>query len=371
MVHFERCHFLIDTSVPVRKVATRMQEMFQKRLEKALFRYPGSGIPKSCTVEYRIDPLTGRSSVICENLLQKISILYGETDAGFIKLLVEETRPNCIFCPPGVFESTPLYTTDLCPNGRLQNATSVLFPNLFPTAALHAVLTWPDYHFLTPGQFDTTLLADAFSLTETFAGSVNTVLPEVNFLSVNCNYMPPAGGSIIHPHLQIIGSLEPPHRLAEIILAVEKWHAACRENFWDRLCAEEQSIGERWIGTTGPWTWIAPWSPMGANEIMGIHRSASTVFDLAAGDWSYLAEGLHRVLYHYENLSYSSFNFCLAGGCRNGGNAQRCVIRIISRQNVRPNYRNDEYFLQKFHGIELIVQAPETLAADLRKRFER
>lgn len=369
MVQFKSRHCYFDMSIHVRKVMTHMQEMFRKRLETAVFRLPGSGTPKRCTVEYRIDPLTGRTSVICESLLQKISILYGETDAGFIRSLVEESRHNCIFCPPAVFESTPLYTPDLCPNGRLQNGKSVLFPNLFPTAALHAVLTWPDYHFLSPGQFDTILLADAFSVTENFTHSVSTVLPEVNFLSVNCNYMPPAGGSIIHPHLQIIGSLEPPYRLAENILAVEKWHAACHENFWDRLCAEEQTIGERLIGSTGPWMWMAPWSPMGANEIMGIHQSASTVFDLATGDWSYLADGLLRVLSHYENLSYSSFNFCLAGGCRSGGDAQRCVIRIISRQNVRPNYRNDEYFLQKFHGIELIVQAPETLAADLRKRF--
>ena len=343
-----------------------MHEIFQRRLETATFQYPGKSERTGCTVEYRIDPLTGRTSVICEDLLQKMSILYGETDKDFVRSLAEESRPKCVFCPPAVFGSTPLYPRSLCPDGRLQNDTAILFPNLFPTAAIHAVLSWPDHHFLTPAQFSTKLLADAFSLTETFVGSITSSLPDIRFISLNCNYMPPAGGSIIHPHFQIIGSGEPPHRLAETISAAEKWHASHKKNFWQTLVEAERNLSDRWIMSTGPWSWIAPWSPMGANEIIGIHASASSVFDLHGDDWPYLADGLQHVLGYYGSQDYSSFNFCLAGGARNSNDSQRCVIRIISRQNVRPNYRNDEYFLQKFHGIELIVQAPETLAAEIR-----
>lgn len=348
-----------------------MHEIFQRRVETAMFQYPGKNELKGCTVEYRIDPLTGRTSVICEDLLQKMSILYGETDADFVRSIADQSRSKCVFCPPVVFQSTPLYPRSLCPEGRLQNDTAILFPNLFPTAAIHAVLSWPNHHFLTPGQFSPKLLVDAFLLTEMFVGSIKSSLPDIRFISLNCNYMPPAGGSIIHPHFQIIGSGEPPHRLAETILAAEKWHFTNHDNFWEALVEAERNLGDRWIGSTGPWSWIAPWSPMGANEIMGIHESASSVFDLHSDDWSPLAAGLQHVLGYYGSQGYSSFNFCLAGSTRDSNDSHRCVIRIISRQNVRPNYRNDEYFLQKFHGVELIVQAPETLAAEIRNHIDQ
>jgi len=46
---------------------------------------------------------------------------------------------------------------------------------------------------------------------------------------------------------------------------------------------------------------------------------------------------------------------------------QRCVFKIISRQNLYPNYRTDDYFLQKMLQSELIFNLPEDLAEQLRK----
>ena len=102
---------------------------------------------------------------------------------------------------------------------------------------------------------------------------------------------------------------------------------------------------------------------------MGVHRSATSLFELSPLDWAELASGLNCILTEYHRRGYSSFNICIAGGCCRDSEGQRCVIRIISRQNVKSMYRNDEYFLQKLHGIELIVSPPEELATDLRRSF--
>ncbi|MBN1880122.1 hypothetical protein JW823_08430 [bacterium] len=346
-----------------------MHEFFKTRIETASFRMPGSDTDIICKVEFREDPLTGRTSVICENLLKKVQILYGETDRNLIDQLVNESRANCIFCPPLVFESTPRYPETLCPGGRLLGKESILFPNLFPIAEIHAVMTWPDNHFLTPGQFTFAKLSDLFSLATRFISDLEIRRPSIEFISFNCNYMPPAGASVIHPHFQLVGTREPPYRLAKIIHAAYTWSMDHHENYWDILCRIEREQGDRWIGMTGRWHWIAAWSPLGANEIISVHESARTLYDLDATDWNSLAEGLNKVLSHFDERAYSSFNVCLAGGTRSANNGQRCVLRVISRQNVKSMYRNDEYFLQKFHGIELIVTAPETIAAELKHRF--
>lgn len=46
-----------------------------------------------------------------------------------------------------------------------------------------------------------------------------------------------------------------------------------------------------------------------------------------------------------------------------------CVFKIVNRQNLYPNYRNDDYFLQKLLHSELVITPPEELASRLRDCF--
>ncbi|HPQ39047.1 MAG TPA: hypothetical protein PLV45_01625 [bacterium] len=346
-----------------------MEHFFRKRHETAVFHLPETGEEIRHAIEYREDPLIGRTSVIGEGLLKKAAIFFGETDPGLIDRMVRESRDHCFFCPPAVFETTPTYPPALCTGGRMQGNSTLLFPNLFPLAELHTVLTWPDHHYLTPSGFTPALLEDLFLLTRRFLAAVRHSLSDIRFFSLNCNYMPPAGASILHPHFQLLGTREPAHRLREIIEAAVRWHNRYGESYWDALIRAESAAEERWIGQTGNWYWVTAWSPLGSNEVIGIHQSKPTLFDLNGDDWSHLASGLNKVLAEYDARKYSSFNLCLTGGCCDVLDGQRCVIRTITRQNVKSLYRNDEYFLQKLHGIELIVSPPEHLAADLRPRF--
>ena len=45
------------------------------------------------------------------------------------------------------------------------------------------------------------------------------------------------------------------------------------------------------------------------------------------------------------------------------------TLRIVARSAFKPDFRTDDYFLQKQLGGELIFVAPEELAATLRGRF--
>ncbi|MBS4060979.1 MAG: hypothetical protein KG029_11320, partial [Bacteroidetes bacterium] len=43
-----------------------------------------------------------------------------------------------------------------------------------------------------------------------------------------------------------------------------------------------------------------------------------------------------------------------------------CLIKIITRQNLYQNYRNDDYYLQKILHSELMISLPEELASGLK-----
>jgi hypothetical protein len=53
-----------------------------------------------------------------------------------------------------------------------------------------------------------------------------------------------------------------------------------------------------------------------------------------------------------------------------GDGSFRCLLKIITRQNLYANYRNDDYFLQKLLQSELIITPPEELAQGLQKNFK-
>lgn len=66
----------------------------------------------------------------------------------------------------------------------------------------------------------------------------------------------------------------------------------------------------------------------------------------------------------------SAFNFSLCGGPLSGAaEAHAVVLRVVARSAFKPDYRTDDYFLQKQLGGELIFVAPEQIAAALRPEF--
>ncbi len=325
---------------------------------------------KSQTIVWRTDPLTGRRSVMGEGLVEKAAMFFGDTDRDLLDRLVLTSRKNCIFCSGTVEKVTPEYPREFISEGRLEGENTILFPNLFPLSRIHAVITWPTHHFLHPGQFTPSLLADAFTLAGGFINRVREFYEDVKCISVNSNHLLPAGASLWHPHIQVLGSGTMPSEIARIHQCAQEYYEKTGNCYWSDLMEIEKLKGHRWIGSSGAWNWLTSFSPMGSNEILGIHSSATSPFELDGSDWAFLGGDLSKILQFYHEQDYSSFNYSITGGTSGNDPFQRCIIRVISRQNFRENYRTDDYFLQKLLGAELIVVPPETLAAHLRNRFK-
>lgn len=318
-------------------------------------------------LEIRKDPLTGAQSVFNPRLADKATIFFGKSDTSLIERLAKQSQINCFLCEDRWKRLTPTYPADLIPEGRIQIGQAVLFPNIFPAAQIHGVVRVGEKHHVPLAEFDSATVADAFETSLTLARRLKATNSGVKFLTINGNYLGPAGASIAHPHFQVVGGDLPFTYLENIMNLSRKYFQRHQTCFWNDLLELEKTVNERYIGSTGPVKWLASFSPSGANEVIGILPERSHFLEFDQNDVAGLARGLVKVLGGYAGMGISTFNFSLYSGALGETDGSfRCIIRVISRQNVYENYRTDDYFLQKLLDNELIITPPEIMVKNFR-----
>lgn len=353
---------------------------FERSVEKAGFFSPLAGMEYAeQTIEVRRDPLTGATAVSSSELSTKEEMFFGKTDWDHANDLATRSRQGCFFCPEKVFDVTPMYPDEVVEGGRISRGRALVFPNLFPLAAIHAVVTYPEKHSLRPSEFAPDLLEEGLGAAVDFAGRAERAYPATRHLQVCCNHMLPAGASMVHPHFQVFGGEAVPALVQTAWSCSAAFAREHRASYWRTLADEEKASGERFIGEQAGCVWLAPYAPIGNREVMAVVPGAARVSALGAEQVTALAAGLSRVLAWYEDVGLSAFNFTLHGGPLGGaagvaGDASGdpihpVVLRIIARSAFKPDFRTDDYFLQKQLGGELIFDTPEAIAATLREGF--
>ena len=302
------------------------------------------------TLQIRKDPLLGDTSVFNPELKDKAEIFFGSCDQGLIDTLVEDTAKTCFFCGEAVAKSTPRFMPDFSSEGRIKVGEALLFPNLFSLGTYHPVIRLCDAHFLKLSEFTPELISNGFLASQQFNRISYEKDPSVAYAAVTANYLFPAGASLVHPHLQMIVTPIPYSYQARMLDACNKWQKNNGTSYFVDLIEEEKG-GPRYIGQTGRWDF-------------------GDLDDLFEKDIKNLSSGISKVLCYYERLEHLSYNFALYS-VRNeqGDGSCRTLLKIITRQNLYPNYRNDDYFLQKLLQSELIITPPEELAGHLKKTF--
>ena len=322
------------------------------------------------TLQIRKDPLLGDTSVFNPTFKDKAKTYFGSCDQNLINTLVEETAKTCFFCGEAVAQNTPRFMPDFSKEGMIRVGQALLFPNLFSVGTYHPVIRLCDAHFLKLSEFTPELIANGFLAARQFIRIAYEKDPTVAYSAVSANYLFPAGASLVHPHLQMIATPIPYSYQARMIDACSIWQKNNGTSYFVDLVEEEKG-GPRYIGQTGGWHWLTPFSPLGNNEVMAIHEDRGDLGDLSKDDINNLSSGISKVLCHYEILGHLSYNYALYS-VRNkkGDGSFRILLKIITRQNLSPNYRNDDYFLQKLLQSELIITPPEELAEQLKNSFK-
>jgi hypothetical protein len=319
-------------------------------------------------VEVRKDPLLGDTSIHNPYLKDKAKAFFGQNDPELVQKLAEESARNCIFCgrmsctrPPDIRLIS--FPKDGYGQGR---------PCFLQTFFRWSVSTGHRAHQCALPEtlgIHSQLIADGVKAAQEFLRAVYLTDASAVFAAVCANYLFPAGASLVHPHLQMLVTPMPYSYHARMLNASHLYYEKYGSSYFDDLLTEEKRIGER-FAQQNRWYWLAAFSPMGSNEIVAIHEKEADFGMLSDEDLRDLSHGISKVLLFYERLGLLSFNFTLFSvrqNARTGG--FRCVFEIISRQNLYPNYRNDDYFLQKMLQSELIFNLPEELAQHLKKIF--
>jgi UDPglucose--hexose-1-phosphate uridylyltransferase len=320
-------------------------------------------------IEVRTDPLLGHTSIYNPLVHDKIKLLVGDADRRLVETLAQESARSCFFCPDRI-ERVARFPEDLIPEGVIRVGETVLFPNLFSLGRHHAVAVVSRAHFLELREFTSDLLSDAFRAVQRLLAAIDAKDPEAEYVTVNANYLFPAGASVMHPHFQVLATAEPYAHQARLLTACRHYLGGRGRPYHTDLVQAERSLGQRYIAQTDGWHWLCAYAPTGSNEVLGVHEAGGDFAQLPDHDVQALAKGLSAVLRLYESMGYLSFNFSLYSR-REVGEADgfHCLMRCITRQNPHPNYRADDFFLQKGLQTEIILNPPEELAQAARPHF--
>ena len=314
--------------------------------------------------EIRIDPLTGRTSRICH--FMKLQWQKPDFDA-----LVAGTDAWCPFCTDRVLDVTPCFPKDLIPEGRLQKDDMVIFPNIAPYDCIGAVATFGARHFIPMTAFAPAHMAAAFGFVLDFFRRIeSTGHPESVYHIINWNYMPPAGSSLIHPHLQVFSTSSAPNLMRQELEASKNYLDNHGNNFWEDLVEAENKSNERYLGKIGRTHWMTAFAPMGvAGDVLAVLEDARCTLDLSEQDLFDIASGLAKVIAGYDKMGIYSFNMNFFTGAKTDGHFRFHLLfsprTFFSQQLGTP----DVGALRNLFNETLCMAFPEEINELLKQGF--
>jgi UDPglucose--hexose-1-phosphate uridylyltransferase len=262
-----------------------------------------------------------------------------------------QTDPTgCPFCPENVNIVTPTFSD----KKRVIRGESVTFPNLFPFAEWHTVTVITREHMVW--DFTQQQLIDAIS------AQIETLKRFDGYPSINWNFLPSAGASLIHPHLQGLSDRRP-SAIAERYIEASKCYLQDHGvSYWDEVRRQELNSERYLFGDEI--LWHAHAVPIGEREVRGILpisniREFERYIDKFAQD-------LLTVISLYRKLGTRAFNMSLFFDKIGGNHGFSAFCSLISRINPNPLSTSDSAFMERLHLEPIILTLPE----DLGKYFK-
>ena len=313
----------------------------------------------SVPTEVRIDPLTKRRSRITSwNLPLKEKFDFSQ--------LAKESK-GCFFCPDNVFQKTPRFLKEIIPEGRVQIGKAVGFPNLNPIGAYGSVIVLCQEHFLGLNQLTHQIYKDGLSVAIEILQKTMAFDPNARYWQINQNFLFPAGSTILHPHIQVIGDPIPTNEMELILNNSSSYYKRNEALYWSDLIQIEKQLDKRYIAGTGRVHWLASFAPMGFNEVCGIVEGHESLTALDQEEVSSLAQGIVSTLRYYDKKDLNSFNFSICS--ISGEPSHRLFIRIISRTPIQPYYPNDWTSFKVLHSEMASNTIPEEICREIQPYF--
>ncbi|WP_318614424.1 hypothetical protein [Sporosarcina sp. YIM B06819] len=307
--------------------------------------------------EIRKDPLTGETS----RIIFDPGAPFVPTD--YSELAKETAGSKCPFCPENVQSFTPTFPETLVTGGRLTKGEAVVFPNLFPYSKHNAVVRMCDLHYVKLDAFTAPMIADSFSAAHDYLNKVIAQDAQTTYASINWNYLPPSGGSILHPHIHVLASEHPTNYQATTSAAAAQFHNTQGQNFYAALVEQERELDERFIGTAGTIDWLHAFAPKSHTDFIGVFNAAS-LDELTDDNWQDLADSLTRFFRYFNSIGIASFNLGLFIPVSPNG-AERVHVRLVPRLTIGALQTSDMNVFNFLHNEPLCLKVPEQIAKEV------
>lgn len=303
----------------------------------------------------RIDPLTGDSS--------RILVGTKMTPAARPDLSALTGPPAfCPFCEDTIEKATGTFPPQITDEGRIRRGVSALVPNVVAYAEFATVgLYDTTRHFLDLPELTADRIRDLLRSCVAYTRGVQALRPM--WSSINANYLPPSGSSVVHPHAQTAHDEIGTSLVRRLVALSDAWPDP--GGYWPALVAAEED-GPRWIGRHGRVAMFTPWAPLGFHEVWAVLEGRHDLADLDDTDCGDLGAAMSGVFRAYYAWNLTSFNWALYGAGPAPSGRFPVLLRMVSRSNVEPMYRSDVTYFERLHGEGMTDLAPEEVAAGVR-----
>ncbi|UCD79982.1 MAG: galactose-1-phosphate uridylyltransferase [Desulfobacterales bacterium] len=316
-------------------------------------------------IEIRTHPITGRT---CRIAFSRINEKEAGTDSLPQPPPDAADTSQCPFCRPRVTSSTPQIHPDLADDGRMVQGESLLFPNLFPYGSYSAVSLFNDEHFVEIGMASVSSYTDSFINSAGYLKKVLDHDPQAVYTAVTQNHLPSAGGSLVHPHLQINADRIAANHHRFLLQKADEFHRQNGKFLFSRYLEHEKTEGSRYIGKTGRWEWMAAFAPEGFFEIWCILPGITSFQAVAAADWQDLARGVISIQRFYRSLCRNGYNLGVLAVETPASHLELRAVMVV-RSNYATWVRSDYTGYEVMLGDMATFVAPEQTAAWARPFF--
>ena len=326
--------------------------------------------PATQNIEHRKDPLTKLSVVVIKGRMDYVK-RFIESDQSFLDELVQTSAIDCPFCPEAVEKKAPRFIPEIASEGRIQVGEAVCFPSLIAHDDFNALVVPSRIHNLELNQFAAPMLTDAFKAAIEYFERVRAWKPEVKHSAIAINFLPPAGSTVAHFHIQALASDIPFRSIEELLDASKAYAKQYGSSYWKDLIDVEERLGSRYIKRIGTVHWLTPFAPIGLNEAEAVVSGKSTLDQMSSTDIQGLAEGIMRVARFYHDVGVRTFNLAIyPGPLGEVLDYYDIGLRIVSRYGYKPRFVSDSWALQYLLGEHEVYDAPEETCSALRKYFD-
>lgn len=247
--------------------------------------------------------------------------------------------------------------TPVFPDGsRIVRGESVTFPNLFPFGENHIVTVITRDH--------ASMVFSRRQILDALLAQTGVLRKTDGYPSINWNFLPSAGASLVHPHMQGLSGSQP-SRIAELYISTsEQFRQERGRNYWDAV-REQERLSDRYLFGEEI-VWSAHAVPVGEREIRGILPVATLEEMESYADL--LARGILEVLAFYRELGTSAFNMAICFDRNGADHGFKAFCSLISRINPNLSSTSDTAFMERLHLEPVIMTLPEDLGNFYRKR---